>query len=44
LAEPVPDEVFQPFDTVVSVVREFPLPNNPSNAVVLYQLEEDFGR
>jgi hypothetical protein len=39
----VPDEVTQPFEAVTTVEQRFPLPNDPTNAVVLYRLHEDFG-
>lgn len=43
LAVRVPDQVTRPFSDVSSIVQEFPLPNDPTQAVTIYQLAPDFG-
>jgi hypothetical protein len=43
LPERVPEQVIRPFETQVTVVEEFPLPNNPAVAVTIYRLHNDFG-
>ncbi|NJK81548.1 MAG: hypothetical protein HC914_17360 [Chloroflexaceae bacterium] len=44
LAERVPEQVTQPFETLASVEQVFPLPNDPRNAVVIYRLHDQFGQ
>jgi hypothetical protein len=39
----VPQEVTQPFEEVTTVEQRFPLPNDPTNAVVLYRLYPEIG-
>jgi hypothetical protein len=39
-----PERVIRPFREVTTIVKEFPLPNNPAEAVTIYRLDEGFGR
>jgi hypothetical protein len=39
-----PDRVVMPFSAVATSVRQFPLPNDPGQAVTLYRLNDEFGR
>jgi hypothetical protein len=39
-----PERVIHPFSEVTTIVKEFPLPNNPAEAVTIYRLDEGFGR
>ncbi len=43
LAVREPEAVLLPFEQTVTVVQEFPLPNEPTNAVVIYRLGDEFG-
>jgi hypothetical protein len=43
LAVREPERVLRPFESVATVVQEFPLPNSPDTAVTLYRLHDDFG-
>jgi hypothetical protein len=43
LRERVPQRVLLPFEETVTVVQEFPLPNNPDSAVTIYRLNDNFG-
>ncbi|NJN68078.1 MAG: hypothetical protein HC884_15890, partial [Chloroflexaceae bacterium] len=40
LDERVPDRVLRPFSEVTTVVQEFPLPNDPTQAVTVYRLHD----
>jgi hypothetical protein len=50
LASPVqldelkPERIVRPFSAVATPVQQFSLPNDPARAVVLYQLNDAFGR
>jgi dolichyl-phosphate-mannose-protein mannosyltransferase len=44
LDELKPDRVLRPFSAVTTAVQQFPLPNDPARAVVLYQLNDSFGK
>ena len=44
LDELKPDRVLRPFSAVTTAVQQFPLPNDPARAVVLYQLNDNFGK
>jgi hypothetical protein len=39
-----PDRVLRPFSAVTTVVQQFRLPNDSARAVVLYQLNDSFGK
>jgi hypothetical protein len=39
-----PDRVIRPFSAVTTVVQQFPLPNDPTRNVVLFQLNDAFGK
>lgn len=39
-----PERVIRPFSEVTTIVKEFPLPNNPAEAVTIYRLKDGFGR
>jgi hypothetical protein len=43
LDERIPTRIIRPFGEVATIVKEFPLPNDPSQAVTIYRLREDFG-
>ncbi len=43
LDEPVPTKIIQPFESTVTEAQRFPLPNNPSDAVIIYKLQANFG-
>ena len=38
------ERVLRPFSAVTTAVQQFPLPNDPARAVVLYQLNDQFGK
>jgi hypothetical protein len=38
------DRVLRPFSAVTTAVQQFPLPNDPARAVVLFQLNDSFGQ
>jgi hypothetical protein len=40
LDERRPTRIIHPFDEIVQVVKTFPLPNNPDEAVMIYHLED----
>lgn len=44
LDERKPERVLQPFSAVTRIVQQFPLPNDPTRAVTLYQLNAAFGQ
>jgi hypothetical protein len=44
LDEREPDRVIQSFESLTTIVHEEPLPNNPDEAVTVYELDEDFGK
>lgn len=39
-----PQRVLHPFEAFSTIVRVFPLPNDPSQGVTIYRLAEDFGK
>jgi hypothetical protein len=43
LDEREPTRIIRPFHEVTTVVRRFPLPNDPTRAVTIYRLKADFG-
>jgi hypothetical protein len=43
LDERVPERIVRPFADVTTIVQEFPLPNDPTQAVTIYHLSEEFG-
>lgn len=43
LDERVPEQVIHPFTSFVTVVQQFPFPNDPGSAVIVYRLNDDFG-
>ncbi len=44
LDELKPERVIRPFSAVTTVVQQFPLPNDPARTVVVFQLNDQFGR
>jgi len=44
LDELKPERVLHPFSAVTTVMQQFPLPNDPARAVVLYRLNDNFGK
>jgi hypothetical protein len=44
LDEQKPERVLRPFEAVSTTLHQFPLPNDPARAVVLYQLNDSFGK
>ncbi len=44
LDERVPERILRPFADVSTIVQEFPLPNDPTQAVTIYRLSDKFGR
>jgi hypothetical protein len=44
LDELKPERVLRPFSTVATAVQQFQLPNDPARMVVLYQLNDSFGK
>lgn len=44
LDERKPERVIQPFSAVTRIVQQFPLPNDPTRTVTLYQLNAAFGQ
>jgi hypothetical protein len=44
LDELKPERVLRPFSAVTTTVQQFPLPNDPARMVVLYQLNDSFGK
>jgi hypothetical protein len=44
LDELKPERVLRPFEAVTTALQQFPLPNDPARAVVLYRLNDTFGK
>jgi hypothetical protein len=44
LDEREPERIIRPFASYATVIERFPLPNDADNAVLIYRLNDEFGR